>query len=107
MENIRDLLGRKYTIDVLIYVYENPGAMQKTIIEATNKGRAARLDRLKDLVNAKLITEKSSGIDWTAITYHVTEEGTRIARGLLNIEQGGDTATDHSTPQIEGNTLKS
>ena len=106
MEGLRDLLGKKYTIDVLIYVYENPGAMQKTIIEAMNKGRASRLDRLKDLVNAKLIKEKSSGIDWTAITYYVTEEGSRVARGLLHIEEGGDISTDHITSPIERDRVK-
>ena len=86
MSKLWDVLGRKYAIEVLIHIYKHPGEMQKTIIEYVNFGRSSRLERIEDLKNAGLINESSSGGNWTAITYHVTKEGERVAKGLCSIE---------------------
>jgi len=82
-----DLLGQKYAIDVLIYVYRHPGEMQKTIIECEKFGRTSRLERLVDLVKAGFIREETAGGNWIAIRYSVTEEGAKVARGLCAIEE--------------------
>lgn len=88
MSRLRTILGRKYAIDVLIFVYNQPGEMQKTIIEEGGGGRVARRDRLSELVKEGLIRDDSSGNNWTAIRYYCTEEGSRIARGLKILESG-------------------
>jgi hypothetical protein len=100
VENLRELLGKKYLIDVLIYVFEHPGEMQKTITDEGKEGKVAKRDRLSDLVAAGLIRSDTSGGKWTAIRYYVTDEGARVARGLIRIESGGDVGeSNNSTPE--------
>ena len=87
MKDLRELMGRKYAFDVLIFVYDNPGSMQKTIMEDGGTGVKVRRERLLELIDAKLIKTESA-TNWKIIKHYCTEEGARIARGWLNIEEG-------------------
>lgn len=107
MKKIWDILGKKHAIDVLIFIYEHPGEMQKTIIEAESSGRSSRLERIADLIKAGYVRDESTGADWTAISYFVTEEGAKVARSLINIERGVDVIeTDHGASAPEGHKVK-
>ena len=107
VESLRELMGRKYAIDVLIFVLNNPGSMQKTITDHGGEGKVARRDRLNELVAAGLIYNNSSGVSWTAIRYYLTDEGARIARGWMSIEQGSDNSTDQDMSVIKGEAYHS
>ena len=100
-----DVLGQKHSIDLLIRIYQNPGMMQKDTV--AGPGKTVRIERLEDLVNAGLIKTDSAGGNWIAIRYFVTDEGARIARGLISIERGSDVMeTDYGAPASEGGSVK-
>ena len=101
-------MGRKYAIDVLVFIYDNPGAMQKTITDHGGEGKVARRDRLNEMIDAGMIKVNSSGANWTAIKHYLTEDGERFVKMWLAFERGEEVeGTDHFTPQVEGDTLKS
>lgn len=95
MKDIRELMGQKFAMDVLIFVYENPGSMQKIIMEDGNTGTRVRRSRLLELIDANLVRTES-GTNWKVIKHFVTEEGARIARGWLALESGEDIGKKQS-----------
>lgn len=86
--NIREILEKKHSITLLLKINECPGIMQKDLIEADQTGRTSKITRIKELIDLGLIEEKKSTKDWTALTYNLTEEGERITKLLMMIENG-------------------
>ena len=105
---IRELLEKKHAITVLLAVYKKPGIIQMELADKSLPGSTAKQERIREQIEAGLIKPDSDGKNWTAIRYFVTDEGARIARGLINIESGSDVVmTDHGAPSQEGNRVGS
>lgn len=83
---IWDILGKKSAVDVLLTVYNNPGLFQTQIADKSKKSSGSRLDRLKELTDAGLIREEKSSKHWSALTYYITDEGARICKHLIAIQ---------------------
>ena len=107
MSDVWDILGRKHAAKVLRYVYEHPGTNQKSIIDTPDGGRAAKLDRLKELTEMGYIYTKKSQKDWSSLEYYTTELGSEKARGVIHIEDGAVVdEMNCGSPSEEGNTIR-
>lgn len=104
---IRELLERKHAITVLLTIYNNPGIIQKEIADKGQSGSTAKQDRIKEQIEAGLIRTDSDGGNWTAIRYFVTDEGARLAKGLMALEAGQEVdPIDYDTPSEEGHKIR-
>ena len=84
--DIWKILGKKHAAEVLIEVYRTPGIIQNQIADKREEGSGSKRQRLLELEAAGLVRTDSSSENWTAIRYFVTDEGARVAKGLLQIE---------------------
>ena len=107
MAEVWDILERKYAMTVLIAIYERPGVTQAELIDGT-PGRGAKFDRIKELYRAGLITVKISEEHWSARSLYTTEEGSRIARNLINAREGRDVPeqTNHGSLTKQTDSVK-
>lgn len=105
--DIREFLGKRHAIDVLLCVYQNPGIVQKQLANKSENGSTAKLERIREAVDLNLIREEKSSEHWSALVYYITDEGSRICKHLIAIE-GGDYSEpmDCGSPSEEGNTVR-
>ena len=94
-----EVLERKHAITILITVMENPGIIQKKLVESGKGGKSAKIGRVKELVEAGLLEENHAPNDWTSLSYTLTREGERITKLLMKIESGEEDAENYSTSE--------
>jgi len=106
--DIREILERKHAITVLITIYDNPGIVQMKLADKKVRGSTAKQERIREQIEAGLIRPDTDGGNWTAIRYFCTDRGAKIARMLIEIENGGDVGpTDHRAPSEAGHQVRS
>ena len=84
---VREFLGKKHAIYVLLAVYENPGIVQNKLADKSQKGSTAKYSRIKEAISLGLITETYSEDHWSARNYYTTPEGSKIAEHIIEMER--------------------
>lgn len=106
MVDYDELISRTNSIIVLKMVGANPGIGQRAIIDGD--GRNSKLKRLNEMVDAKLIEERTISNGRIVKTYYLTPEGKRICHLLSGMNDGEDLRPmDCGSPSEEGDTVKS
>lgn len=79
------LLGERYSMDIILMVYRNPGIKKTDIIRSSPTGERTRAERTNALVEAGLL-KIGSGSHWSGQYFTLTEKGERVAELLEKLE---------------------
>ena len=78
------ILGERYSIDIILMVYEKPGMNKTEIVRSVPSGQSTRSARIDELIEAGIL-ETAEGEHWRGIYITLTEKGIRIAKHLAEI----------------------
>lgn len=103
---IFEILGKKRAIEVLLEIYRSPGMIQTQIADKSESGSGSKRQRLAELSDLGLIRTESDPNNWSAIKYYLSEEGERIVRHLIAMQDGEDSEpTNYDASPQQGNTI--
>lgn len=85
-------------------VGDNPGIGKNKLVGG--EGRSAKICRVKELMDAGLLIERTCNIGRISKTYTLSEDGMRFYRLWKQFESGGDLPTDYDTSLAQGAEAK-